>query len=182
MEKNIVKYCSPALAGLKTANMFSYRFESVDKLLAELYAANEKLNEKGVFVEILRISEAKALVYVYRKKMLEADLNRKEVQMLLKDFGYQGSRPEKCLERLKGRLLQYECFPHEIGLFLGYPIQDVSGFIQQKGKNYKCRGPWKVYGNESEAKRLFQKLEKCSRVYNQLFAVGRSITQLTVAA
>lgn len=182
MEKSIVKYCSPALAGLKTANMFSYRFESIDKLHMELHQANQKLNGKGVFVEILKSSETKALIYVYRKKRLESDLMRREAQKLLADFGYGSSRTEECLECLKERFIQYECFPHEVGLFLGYPIQDVCGFIQQKGKNYKCCGPWKVYGNECEAKRLFQKLEKCSRVYNQLFAVGRSITQLTVAA
>lgn len=182
MEKNIVKYCSPALAGLKTANMFSYKIESIDKLLAELSMANEKLNGKGVFAEILKTSESKALIYVYRRKMLEEDLQREEVRILLSDFGYQSAGIDQCLERLKERLAQYECFPHEIGLFLGYPTQDVSGFIRQKGKNYKCCGPWKVYGNEGEAKRLFRKLEKCSRVYNRLFAVGRSITQLTVAA
>ena len=182
MEKNIVKYCSPALAGLKTANMFSYRFENIDRLQAELEEANQKLNGKGVFVEILKTGDEKALIYVYRKKMLESDLNRKEAQKILEGFGYQSASPAKCLERLKKRFARYECFPHEVGLFLGYPIHDVSGFIQEKGKNYKCCGPWKVYGNECEAKRLFEKLEKCSRVYNRLFAVGRSITQLTVAA
>ena len=67
-------------------------------------------------------------------------------------------------------------------LFLGYPLDDVAGFIEQKGKNYKCCGIWKVYGDEHKSRMTFQKLKKCSEIYQRLFADGRSILQLTVAA
>ena len=69
-----------------------------------------------------------------------------------------------------------------MGLFLGYPLDDVTGFIEQKGKNYKCCGIWKVYGDEQKTQVIFQKLKKCSEIYQKLFADGRSILQLTVAA
>lgn len=47
---------------------------------------------------------------------------------------------EQLLERLSGRISASEDFPHEIGLFLGYPVDDVTGFIQNKGRNYLlCR-------------------------------------------
>lgn len=182
MEKYIIRHCAPTLAGIKTANMFSYKFESIGTMQAELQEENRKLNEKGVFVEILRTGESKALIYVYRKSRLDLDLRREGVQELLADCGYQCCCAEDCLEKLKMRLFGCECFPHEVGLFLGYPVQDVKGFIEQKGQNFKCSGIWKVYGDEWESMKLFQKLKKCSEVYNRLFAGGRSITQLTVAA
>ena len=81
-----------------------------------------------------------------------------------------------------GALFEKDGFPHEVGLFLGYPLDDVTGFIEQKGKNYKCCGIWKVYGNEKQTQMLFRKLKKCSEIYRRLFADGRSILQLTVAA
>ena len=31
-------------------------------------------------------------------------------------------------------------FPHEIGLLLGYPVEDVLGFIRYQGKNYLYTG------------------------------------------
>ena len=41
-------------------------------------------------------------------------------------------------------------FPHEIGLLLGYPPEDVSGFIENGGKNFLCSGYWKVYKGRQE--------------------------------
>ena len=51
----------------------------------------------------------------------------------------------RCLiERLQNR----EDFPHEIGLFLSYPPEDVQGFIDNRAHNYKRICAWKVYGDE----------------------------------
>ena len=181
LEESIIRHCAPTLAGIKTANMFSYRFQCTDEMMEELLEENQKLNEKGVFVEILRIGESKALIYVYRKTRLESDLQKEDVSELLMNCGYCNSEIKDCLGCLRNRLFDGE-FPHEIGVFLGYPFQDVKGFIEQKGQNYKCRGLWKVYGDEDETKKLFRKIEKCAKVYGRLFADGRSITKLTVAA
>lgn len=47
-------------------------------------------------------------------------------------------------------------FPHEIGVFLGYPMEDVIGFIENNDKNCLCTGYWKVYSNPERAKNLFR--------------------------
>ena len=40
-------------------------------------------------------------------------------------------------------------FPHEIGIFLGYPLKDVVGFMGY-GKYQFCKTRyWRVYGDES---------------------------------
>ena len=36
-------------------------------------------------------------------------------------------------------------FPHEMGLLLGYPVEDVTGFMVHGGKNSLYSGYWKVY-------------------------------------
>lgn len=72
-------------------------------------------------------------------------------------------------------------FPHEIGLFLGYPPEDVCGFIENKAEGYKCIGQWKVYGDEAQAKKNFAMYKKCTQVYCAQFAQGKSIKRLTVA-
>ena len=83
---------------------------------------------------------------------------------------------------LRKRFATDDGFPHEIGLFLGYPLGDVMGYIENAGRNSKCSGCWKVYCNECEAMKLFAKFDKCKNVYRQLFAEGRrSGEQLTVA-
>ena len=70
----------------------------------------------------------------------------------------------------------------EIGLFLGYPVEDVLGFIENAGQNCKCCGCWKVYCNECEAVRTFARYKKCRDIYKRLWQEGRSVLQLTVAA
>ena len=130
LERMIVDYCAPTLAKMKTGNMFNYKYTSLDELKSEVAEANEKLNEKDVFIDILKITDARALVYVYRKKMLEADLAREGVENLLRKYGYQNMVLSECFMVLKQHLRESACFPHEIGLFLGYPLEDVLGFIK----------------------------------------------------
>ena len=76
LESDIVVHCAPTLAGIKTANMFNYLPDDMEDLPREVQEENRKLNGKGVYVEILRTGEKRALIYVYRKNKLEADLNR----------------------------------------------------------------------------------------------------------
>ena len=54
-------------------------------------------------------------------------------------------------------------FPHEVGLFLGYPAEDVRGFIENRAAGCKCVGCWKVYGDVNAAKMRFASFEKCTR-------------------
>ena len=79
-------------------------------------------------------------------------------------------------------LAKAEGFPHEIGVFLDYPLEDVVGFIENAGQNYKCSGCWKVYCNECETRKLFAKYKKCREVYRRLWSQGRDIRTLTVAS
>ena len=182
MERKIIEHCAPTLAGLKTANMFNYKFLSMDVLYMELEKANQILNQKGLYVEILKIKECRALIYVYRPNRLQKDLEKAGVDVLLRRYGYSNCRLFACLAHLKERLKEFDCFPHEIGVFLGYPLEDVIGFIEQGGKNCKYCGMWKVYSNECETQQLFTKFKKCTDVYVKVFTEGRTLMQLTVAA
>ena len=72
-------------------------------------------------------------------------------------------------------------FPHEVGLFLSYPPEDVKGFIDHRANNFKCTGPWKVYGDEEKARSLFAKYKKCTEIYCALWQSGSKLEQLAVA-
>ena len=43
--------------------------------------------------------------------------------------------------------------------FLGYPVEDVRGFIEHQGRDYLCTGYWKVYENLEQKQQLFQRFE-----------------------
>jgi hypothetical protein len=126
--------------------------------------------------------ENAVLLYTYRPSKLQKEFSDDGVKTLLIETGYSSNRVDDCVSELKERMNSCECFPHEIGVFLGYPLEDVRGFIEQEPKNCKCCGFWKVYCNEHEKILEFERLKKCFRVYSQVFESGRNITQMTVSA
>lgn len=178
----LVEHCSPTMAGLKAANLFRCFISSSEDLNEQLLLLNSKLNCKGLYVTILRETGSSALILVYRKRLLQAQLDKAGVAEFLSGYGYTSQSVEYCISRLKSRFCDKGDFPHEIGIFAGYPLADVVGFIKNSGKNSKFTGCWKVYHNEGEAEQLFRKFQKCKDIYAQLFSIGRSIVQLTVAA
>ena len=182
LEKSVIEHCSPTLASIKTGNLFTYKYESEEELWKSVEGFNECVREKGVSLTVLRRSEKKALIYVCRFSSLERDLKKPGVASFIKKYGYESTDPAYALERLRSRLAQREDFPHEIGLFLGYPLGDVIGFILNEGRNFKCVGCWKVYCDECACRKTFAKYKKCRDVYVRLWQQGRSVLQLTVAA
>ena len=88
LEKELIYYCAPTLAGMKTANLFSFKFQEKDKFLKDIFALNNAANEKGVKIDILSIRENRALIYVYRIKALVKDLSKPGVFDILTKYGY----------------------------------------------------------------------------------------------
>ena len=180
-EDLIVQQCSPTLAGLKTGSLFTCPFRTEEELRADIASLNRRLASKGVSVRILRVRR-RALLYLYRPSRLRRDFAAAEVRMLLRQYGYTVDDAEQCVAQLCTRLQGSGSFPHEIGLFLGYPAEDVRGFIENRSEGCKCVGTWKVYGDENAAKRRFAQFEKCTRIYQMKFSEGRSIERLTVSS
>ena len=180
-DDHLIRHCAPTLAGIKTGSLFTCPFISRQAVLDSIRQMNKRLLSKGLRIIPLRFSDDKALIYIYRPKKLSADLNDSAAEELLQRQGYDTGTCEKCIVQLVRRLRQQKDFPHEIGLFLGYPVEDVCGFIENKACNCKCVGCWKVYGDEEAAKKKFAQYKKCTRVYCDQWAKGKDIERLTVA-
>ena len=73
-------------------------------------------------------------------------------------------------------------FPHEVGLFLGYPAEDVEGFIENKGRDFACAGYWKVYANEKETRALFEQYSVCTHEFCTRLESGTSFPELVQAS
>ena len=106
----------------------------------------------------------------------------------LKSYGYQ---TEECtldqmLARLARRFTEYKEgraeFPHEMGAFLGYPLSDVKGFIEHEGKDFLCSGYWKVYSDETGAKKTFQLYQAVRNMVLQMLSAGSSLCEISCQA
>ncbi|MEE0930716.1 MAG: DUF3793 family protein [Acutalibacteraceae bacterium] len=179
-EELLVRHCSPTLAGLKTGNMFTVPYTSHNSIKENIRNLNKIMVPKGLCVIPLRFSNNRVLIYLYRPDKLKQDLTDSYACKLLKKHGYTSAKPNQCIVRLIERFSETSEFPHEIGLFLGYPPEDVEGFIDNKADNYKFTGVWKVYGDEVKAKEIFAKFKKCTEVYYSQWLNGITVEKLIV--
>lgn len=179
-EDYLIRHCAPTLAGIKTANLFTCPYRDRKDLLSFVRQTNRKLIQKGLRVLPLRFTEDKALIYVYRPGKLSSDLSDSKAAAILQQQGYCTGSCEKCIGQLARKIRSEAEFPHEIGLFLGYPPEDVCGFMENRACNCKCIGCWKVYGDEAAAKKKFAQYKKCTRIYQDQWAKGTDIERLTV--
>jgi hypothetical protein len=180
-EENIIEHCAPTLAGIKTGSMFTCPYADRKVLLQSIRQWNKRFRAKGLKLIPLRFSDKKALIYLYRPKRLMEDLADTAAEALLKRQGYDTDNCQHCVVQLIRRLRSQPDFPHEIGLFLGYPPEDVCGFIENRACGCKCVGCWKVYGDETAARKKFDQYKKCTRIYREQWQKGRPIERLAVA-
>lgn len=181
-ETLLIRHCSPTLAGIKTGSLFNYRRKQNGGSELLVRGWNRALNPRGVALIVLRRDPGRDLVYVFRPKKLRDDLACADTAAFLSSFGYDCGDTASCLRMLAERVNRHGSFPHEIGLFLGYPLRDVQGFIENAGRNCKCCGMWKVYCDECQAVLLFEKFRKCTSIYCRCLENGLSVQRLTVAA
>lgn len=179
-EEYLVRNCAPTLAGLKTGNMFTCPFESRDALLEQIRQLNRRLRHKGLRLLPLRFSETKALLYLFRPAKLQQDLSHGTAEEILRCQGYRTGDCGNCVGQLARKLRREEDFPHEVGLFLGYPPEDVRGFICQGPDCCKCTGCWKVYGDEEAARKKFAQFKHCTKVYCKHWSEKGDLDRLAV--
>ena len=149
-------FCAPTIAGLKAAVLINFR-RGINENMRSLWLEHSggwlcSLNVQSI---LLNEHGNNALVLLYRRELLAEVLGCSEACSILREYGYPLHDLDACLECLRGRLCGE--FPHEIGLFLDYPPEDVRGFIEKRAaKKLSCPCCyWKVYGDAEKARRKF---------------------------
>ena len=178
-EEILIRQGAPTLAGIKTGSLFPCPCEDREDLLADIRRLNRLLVPKGLCLLPIRFLEGQALLYLYRPAELRRDLQDALASELLRQAGYADKA-----RALRGWLIRHSRerkIPHEVGLFLSYPPEDVKGFIDHRANGFKCAGLWKVYGDEAKAQALFAKFKKCTEIYCALWQTGSKLEQLAVA-
>ena len=167
---------APTLLGVKCANLIS--FDMCEENIAEyLHKFRYRLSENGLAAIQLCRCRRRTLVYIYNGKMLSAWLGMPQVRDFLAEYGYTDDMDiYQKLEVLAGRM-SCGSFPHEIGAFLGYPVEDIRGFISNCGKNCLLCGYWKVYGNAEKAQRTFNKYDRCRSILFDKLKSGLDLFQ-----
>lgn len=180
-EEFVISQCSPTMAGLKTGNLFSCPAEDSETLRDSIRRMNAALVPRGARILPVKRMRDRVLCYMYRPEKLKEDLAGELAQSILAARAYPVGNTERCVAELCRRLQQDAAFPHEVGLFLGYPAGDVDGFIRLGARRAKYVGAWKVYGDVASAQRRFDLYKKCTRVYREACKKHNSFDRLIVS-
>lgn len=175
VELQLALQCAPLITGLKLSNLLTISpdgFSQVEKIVEGSILSMYPLME----------TEAKIVILLYRRDRLEKYLKMPQVQKLLQEAGYDSGRLEDILpvfcERYETYAENRKSFPHEMGLLLGYPPEDVEGFIRHQGRNSLCTGYWKVYADKEGKQRLFEKYEYARENLIQLLHYGVKMAEI----
>ena len=181
-EAALVRQCAPTLAGMKPGSIFCFKHFSLEISRQKVRQWNEQLAPFGLTVQVLLERPGSVIVYVYRRKHLEQILSDDACRNFLEGAGYAKTNLDGLLRQLAHRLRTQTEFPHEIGIFLGYPLRDVIGFIENRGRNFTCCGFWKSYGDPAEMQVCFACYRRCIQTYVAMFEQGIPIERLAVPA
>ncbi|MDR2160067.1 MAG: DUF3793 family protein [Treponema sp.] len=143
----------PVIAGIKPAALVRLPWKLVEDVREE--GGTELCRTLNLSVLKLREGVTGTLTLLYRQRILTRKVSTGAGARYLRALGYPGGPYlEGYLSFLKERF-EEPAFPHEVGIFLGYPLEDVISFSTGKSSPHNCRGYWQVYGRPEKAERTF---------------------------
>lgn len=117
----------------------------------------------GLNYIVLREDLNSAILLIYNAEILKSYLFTEKSYQFLTGIGYSLDKDlENYLSKLKERYALYHC-PHELGIFLGYPLNDVEDFMKCTSKQCLMCGYWKVYNDVDLAVKVFEKYDTIKR-------------------
>ena len=141
-------HCGPVLKGIKISNIMTAEKGAWRRL-------QRALRGSSILCVLLAVHREREILLLYRYGGLKNHLEKVQVREFLISCGYDDMAVASVLIRLRSRYARYvlsgQGFPHELGVILEYPVEDVRGFIENRGKNFLMEKYWKVYHDREQA-------------------------------
>lgn len=176
LESLIAYHAAPTLLGIKPATLICPRAAGRDLGRALEESAPCLVRSFGVQVAALRNRVGALLILIYHPALLRGTLAAAEVRELLAEAGYDVADVDvdALLARLGEKCLGHE-FPHEIGVFLGYPAADVRCFMERRGHGCCAAGCWKAYSDPEHVRKSSARFRRAKMRAAELIVSGAKL-------
>lgn len=172
----IAYHAAPTIQGIKPATLVCPDAVGRDLGGALERCAPELFRTFGVEVGDFRNRRGAMLLLVYNPAHLCRMLSDGEAADLLREEGY--GVPEADVYAMLARLRE-RCagrrFPHEIGVFLGYPPGDVRCFMSGFGKGCRAGCAWRTYGDVEKARSMSDRFRRAKQTAAGLIVAGADL-------
>ena len=175
-DQKIIHYCAPTLCEIKAGNIFFVKNQDFSKDSFEEW--KKTFFSRGLMSFAIPLSENTTAVLIcnvcQERKLLEDSL----VQAYLIEKGYHCNGLFDFVEEFSYRVQNCQGFPHEIGIILGYPVEDVIEFENHQGHDCKYCGLWKSYSNVENARKCNCRYKNCTGFCERLYNEGYSLNYI----
>ncbi len=175
---NLITYgIAPTICGYKCSTLITlcHRYKNSYNLWNEY--REEFLSQVPLKCFELNKTDRICTVLFYDENSLYNRIKQKENKIFLKSCGYDEKESlVNCLFKLRERYMA-GC-PHEIGIFLDIPYQDVLGFIKNLGRNFLYCGYWKVYCDVEGVLETFQRYNWSKKKVIELIGQGKNTFEI----
>jgi hypothetical protein len=163
--KNFLTYLiAPVIAGVKPSSTVTLTKGTNN--LYEMWESKSKeyLEELQLSSIVLRKDDKASVILIYDEELLRKTLFEENNIRFLNKLGYyESNNLNDLLKVLVKRYDEFHC-PHELGVFLGIPLEDVKAFINCSKEQCLMCGYWKVYGNKDTAEKIFSYYDKSKNI------------------
>ena len=173
LDKMIIRYCAPALCGIKASSMFFIKNQNFQESIFQQW--KKMLFERGFMSFAIPLSESSTGILISNVCWVRKILEDPFVQAYLSEKDYHCNGLFEFVDEFSNRVNSCQGFPHEIGVILGYPIEDVIEFENHQGRNCKYCGIWKSYSNTDDAKDFQCRYKNCCGLCERLYNEGYSL-------
>lgn len=175
LARQLAFQCAPLLMGIKVSNIFIVNREEEQNV-------KTLFKESVISYEVLFKCEKRIVFFLYDKMQLQKHISEKVQKCLMRQLGYTEHDLESIIKKLAERYRCYmtfkEQFPHELGVLLGYPHEDVEAFIKYHGKGCLCAGYWKVYFDVQAAEKTFKSYDRAKQMVLKMVEKGMTIKEI----
>ena len=166
--KRILEMIGAVILGSKPAEIINVPGSNEDKKIKLSQIESFFSHCSRITYRIITTHDGGKRVLFINKKSMEKVLSNKRCVNFLKFVGYSSDYElNEYMDELVFRL-QSEEFPHEIGVFLGYPLKDVLGFMGY-GKNelVEIRN-WRIYGDKEVSYEVYNNFMRDKAIMKEM--------------
>ena len=154
-ERWVFLNASSVLLSEKTGELLSLNLKEMEMEQAEVEAGLEDLAIKwGIHYRLLFESNGLLKMIIYQEDRVQEVLDEAPFCVMGAQLNYRYPlQADGFIDEVKERWEAFGCVPHEIGIALGYPLDDVFGYMGLLPLACKGVCGWRVYGCMKESQR-----------------------------
>lgn len=176
----IVEMLGPVLFRAKPAEIVN--FPKGSKMAVARKEQIKKMVDKGGKIQYREFTTCHGCTKLlfFDINMLETTLMDEEIYLFLQFLDYPLEfNIETYLDILITKMKKGE-MPHEIGVFLGYPLKDVMGFMGYSTLKLTKINGWKVYGDPQQSDELYNRISTARSRFKELLKIHQPENILSV--